>query len=194
MERDQGKTGDGFIDTSKDRSTTSLGRQSIVSSDREGNISVSVKPDPLEPNFSTEDGLRTAKPRESFNNGSVQVDFDSLAARSVPDLQEEEFEHNRCTLAIEKVHSTLCNFLSKRRQILKGLLCGLLTIAYFVYFGFAVYTSPSGATVVIVLTCLVVFYFLGKEILKIAGKRIYSSSCAPIGRCFQSRFWLCFRW
>ena len=194
MERDQRKSEDGFIDTSKDRSTTSLGRQSIVSTDREGNVSVSVKPDSLEPNFSTEDALRTTKPRESFNNGSIQVDFDSLAARSVPDLQEEEFEHNCCTRAIEKVHSSLCDFLSRRRNVIKTIICGILIVAYFVYFGFAVYTSPSGANAVIVLTCLVVFYLISKEIWKRAGKRIYSCCCAPIERFFQSRVWSYCRW
>ena len=67
MERDQRKSGDGFIiDTSKNKSTTSLGHQSIASTDREGNVSVSVKPESLEPNFSTEGGLRTTKPREKF--------------------------------------------------------------------------------------------------------------------------------
>ena len=194
MEKDQRKTEDGFIDIPKDRSTTSLRRQSVVSTDKDGNIYVSVKQDALEPNFSTDNPLKGPRTRGSFNNGSIQVDFDSLAARSVVDLQEEEFEHNCCTSAIEKVHSSLCDCLSRRRNIIKTIACVILIIAYFVYFGFAVYTSPSGATVVIVLTCLVVFYFISKEIWKRAGKEIYSCCCAPIGRFFQSKVWSYCRW
>lgn len=194
MDTDQRKSEDGLIDTPKYRSTSSLGRQSVVSTDRDGNVNVSVKPGPFDANFSADEYQRRNKPRGSFNDDSLQLEVDSLGTKIVPEPEEEEFEYNKCTLAIEKVHLAFRNFLSKRKQTLKRLFYGVLLVAYFVYFGFAVYTSPTGATVVIVLTCLVVFYFVAKGIWRKAGKQIYACCCAPAERLLQSKFWSYFRW
>lgn len=176
----------------RDQSGSNLGgRDSVVSTDKEGNVSVSIKPD--------DEGAGATspvqkQPRGSFNNGSAAPPYDAVADKTVPEPEEEEFEHNRCTLAIEKVHSSFCNAFSRNKGIIKKIVLVVLLVAYFVYFGFAVYTSPSRATVVIVLTCLVFFYIFAKLIWKKSGKKIHACCCAPIGRFFESKFWSYFRW
>ncbi len=181
MDRDQTQTAD--------RGTsTPAGLPSVVSADKEGHISVSIKPD------QSEENLKPNKPRGSCTNGSVQIEFDSLADKTIIEPEEEDFEYNCCTSAIERVHSCFCNCFARRKTLIKRIVCVIFIIAYFVYFGCAVHYSFTGATVVVVLTCLVGGYLIFKFIWKKAGGKIYQCCCAPVGRFFQSKFWSYFRW
>ncbi len=174
------------------RSTGSIGHQSIASTDQDGNVRVSIKPGPLDATFIDP----PEKTRGSFNNGSAHVEIDDPLhdINFIPEPVDEDFEFNKCTQCIENIHSALCGCCVRQKRILKTVIIITFLIAYSIYFGYAIWYNSSGALVVIVLTCIVAFYFIWKFVMKYAGERLYNCFCVPICNVFETRCWFYFRW
>lgn len=124
----------------------------------------------------------------------------AFAWRNAPKLvafELEEYnpeEQDICTKYIDKIHKTTRRVFRKYSPCIKKVVLGILLILYMIYFGFAIYESPSGAVVLIVLTSLVVIYILFKQVWRLWGDKIWDHTCAPIGRMFEKSWWKYCRW
>jgi len=105
-----------------------------------------------------------------------------------PDSQD------KCTKCVEKISRAIrLNFRKFKHILLRGFLV-LLLILYIVYFIYAIYHNADGATVLIVMTSLIVFYLLFQQAWRLWGDAIYKHSCGPIGKIFDAPWWKYCRW
>lgn len=110
------------------------------------------------------------------------------------DSNEMEFEHDKCSRAVEVVQIKVHGFFRKYGPVMKKTLIGCLVICFFVYLAFAIYTSVSGAMVLIILTALVVSYLVMRQVWKYAGGKIYAHTCGPIVTMMEKKWWKYCRW
>ena len=94
-----------------------------------------------------------------------------------------------CTRRVQIVQNHVHGFLTKRGKIIKLVFIILLLIIYTVYFIYAIWYSPSGALVLIVLTSIVALTWILKFINLKWGKKINRNVCVPIARIYTRKWW-----
>ena len=110
------------------------------------------------------------------------------------DLLPPPEDQSKCTKAIAFVQKHVHDFLREKGPILKKVFVVALLVAYTVYLGFAIYTSPAGALMLIVLTAMIVTYLLLKFFWGRFGRKVHAATCGPLGRLTKRRWWKYCRW
>ena len=95
----------------------------------------------------------------------------------------------RCTAVIAFVQGRVHGFFSEHGRLLKIIALIVLLVGYLLYFAFAIWYSPWGAIVLIVLTVLVVLTWTIKLVNRHWGKDINSRVCLPITNLCQRPWW-----
>lgn len=105
--------------------------------------------------------------------------------------------HNKyrdCREKVQTIRTKVDLFFAEHKGTIKWIILTLLILGYVVYLGFAVWYSPIGALVLIVLTCLIILVVAVKLINRKYGDRIDARCWRPLGDVFHSRQCRYFRW
>ena len=121
----------------------------------------------------------------------------AFGTEKVVTFELEEYDpesQDHCTKWLEKAQKTFRTLWRRNRHRVKYLIVLIMLLLYTIYFGFAIYTSPPGALVLIVLTAIVVFNLLFAQIWRCWGDQIYAATCAPVASIFEKPWWKYCRW
>ena len=97
--------------------------------------------------------------------------------------------HRHCVVGIEFIQNHVHGFFARHAQLFRIIFFVLLLIGYVVYFIYAIWYSPWGAIVLIVLTTLVVLTWTVKLVSRHWGTEIKAHVCLPISKICHRPWW-----
>ncbi|KAF6019720.1 hypothetical protein EB796_021948 [Bugula neritina] len=102
-------------------------------------------------------------------------------------------ETNGCSMAIEKVQSTVSNFFSRHKSIITKAFWILLTLLYSAFLIYACYLDIARARVLIILTCLTAFVLLYKMFRSSCTEKFRETLYNPVKRIVKP-MWNIIKW